>query len=147
MKGSTASHPQLQRCLRHDQIPRKQVTKHHDSWFLPEQRNRFTLGLIPWDACMKPPGDYVSYLGRGGGNSQITPVGWSVGPFVALCASSSSILEKAKSLNGFHLQLTEALWLEHPVMCRTKMLFNHGLSSLGSMHGKKFLRLTSIEKL
>lgn len=97
MKGSTASHPQLQRCLRHDQIPRKQVTKHHDSWFLPEQRNRFTLGVIPWDACMKPPGDYVSYLGRRGGNSQITPVGWSVGPFVALCASSSSILEKAKS--------------------------------------------------
>lgn len=67
------------------------------------------------------------------------------GPSPALLASY--ILEKAKSLNGFHLQLTEALWLEHPVMCRTKMLFNHGLSSLGSMLGKKFLRLTSIQKL
>lgn len=56
---------------------------------------------------------------------------WGLPPSPALLASC--ILERAKSFNGLHLQLTEASWLEHLVMCRTKMLFNYCLTKLGSV--------------
>ena len=49
---------------------------------------------------MKPPGDCVLYLGIKRCNSQsprVSLVSWSVGPFVAAFASSSSIMERQES--------------------------------------------------